>query len=173
METDDKRTLKVRDSRIRTAHCTRNLFKREICAICHELCPGKGHPETCFRLPCGHGFHLACINSCFNNQKWFHCPLCRQEVIPDVSLSYNDFNSRDHFSSSMYIVASPTSVIDRLNGREDSFLSMYEFLERIALQNHEQTLSHPDLAVDSDDALSYIDYPDEEESDYDEFDCIL
>ena len=56
------------------------------CAVCREVASSSDNKEWCVAASCGHVFHTACLENCFQHDKG-SCPICRVGAVE--SAHYN------------------------------------------------------------------------------------
>jgi hypothetical protein len=100
------------DSKVKIAKSSRRVIielkyrkKDDTCALCMEDMENKKVQHT----PCGHSFHMSCLDKQFTEYKDYRCSLCRYQIyepeyVPDHEYSYT-FRNAFRLTDNSYLEA--------------------------------------------------------------------
>ncbi len=100
------------DSKVKIAKSSRRVIielkyrkKDDTCALCMEDMENKKVQHT----PCGHSFHMSCLDKQFTEYKDYRCSLCRYQIyepeyVPDPEYSYT-FRNAFRLTDNSYLEA--------------------------------------------------------------------
>ena len=138
------------DSKVKIAKSSRRVIielkyrkKDDTCALCMEDMENKKVQHT----PCGHSFHMSCLDKQFTEYKDYRCSLCRYQIyqpeyVPDPEYSYT-FRNAFRLTDNSYLEA-----LAEIADAEWNANNAYVHEEPLANEGHDEESKQHSLSQD-------------------------